>query len=148
MLSQVACPACGAGNRLDGRSNVAGGKCGACGASLMLAEPIDVDDAAFAAHLKNTRGPVVVDIWAPWCGPCRLMAPNFEGAAAQLAGKARFLKLNADKSDAANRLGVRGIPSLILFENGREVARQAGPISKEGMVAWVQANAAAPTTVS
>lgn len=148
MLSQVACPACGAGNRLDGRSNVAGGKCGACGASLKLAEPINVDDAAFAGHLKNTQGLVVVDIWAPWCGPCRLMEPYFKGAAAQLAGKARLLKLNADSSETAARLGVRSIPSLILFENGREAARQAGLMSKEGIVAWTQSNATAPTTAT
>lgn len=148
MLLQVACPACGAGNRLDGRRNVAGGKCGACGAPLKLAEPIDVDDDAIAGHLKNTRGPVVVDIWAPWCGPCRLMEPNFKGAAAQLAGKARLLKLNADSSETAARLGVRSIPSLILFENGREAARQAGLMSKEGIVAWTQANATAPTTAT
>lgn len=148
MLQQVVCPACGAGNRLKGGGDVASGKCGACGAPLSLAEPIDVDDAALAAHLKATRGPVVVDVWAPWCGPCQLMAPNFKSAAAQLAGKARFLKLNADDSETARRLGVRSIPSLILFQNGREAARQLGLMSKDGIVAWVQANAAAPATVS
>jgi len=145
MLSQVACPDCGAGNRLQGRTDVAGAKCGACGAPLRLAEPIDVDDAALAAHLKHTHGLLVVDIWAPWCGPCRLMEPNFKDAAARLAGDARFLKLNADTSEAAVRLGVRSIPSLILFHDGREVARKLGLMSKDGIVAWVQANATAPT---
>jgi len=144
MLSQVACPACGAGNRLKARADFAGGKCGACGAPLMLAEPVEVSDASLAWHLKNTRGPVIIDIWAPWCGPCRLMDPNLRAAAASLAGEARFLKLNADTSEAAARFGVRSVPTLMLFDGGREAARQSGLMSKDGIISWVRTNAALP----
>lgn len=136
MLSQVACPACGVGNRLDGRRELSNAKCGACGASLSLTEPLDVDDISLARHLKMTKGPVFVDIWAEWCGPCEMMAPNFKAAAKDLAGKARLLKLNADDSEAVSRLGVRGIPALIMFDGGSEAARHAGLMSRESFVAW------------
>lgn len=140
MLTQVACPRCGAGNRLAPRKDFSQGKCGACGAPLSLDEPIETDDKSFERHLAMTKGPVIVDVWAPWCGPCRMMAPNYAAAAADLAGEARLLKLNADENAAASRLGVRGIPALILFIDGREVARQAGLMSREGIAAWARAH--------
>ncbi len=144
MLTQVACPACGVGNRLGARKDLAAAKCGACGAPLRLVTPLDVDDALLAAHLKNTAGPVIIDVWAPWCGPCRLMEPNFKAAAAELAGRARLLKLNADTSEAAARLGVRSIPSLILFAGGREQARNLGLRTKDAIVGWARENSAHP----
>lgn len=146
MLSQAACPSCGAPNRIGKRGRaLSGARCGACAAPLRLAEPIDVDDAALDKHLRRTVGPVVLDVWAPWCGPCRMMAPNFEAAAADLAGEARLLKVNADNSKTAAQLNIRGIPTLVCFTGGREVARQAGLMSRDGILAWVRARAAAPT---
>lgn len=148
MLTQVACPACGAANRIVPGKDMAQGKCGACAAPLRLAEPIGTDDKSFDRHLSATKGPVIVDIWAPWCGPCRLMAPNFEAAARELAGKVRFLKLNADDSAAASRLGVRSIPTLILFDDGREVARQMGLMSSAGISTWARTHMRAPAAQS
>lgn len=138
MLTQVACPQCGAGNRLPSRKDFSQGKCGACGASLSLDAPVEADDRSFERHLTMTKGPVIVDVWAPWCGPCRMMAPNYAAAAGDLAGEVRLLKLNADENETASRLGVRSIPALIMFVDGREVARQAGLMSREGVAAWVR----------
>jgi thioredoxin 2 len=130
------CPKCSTGNRLgDGDPNAA--KCGRCGARLFTGAPVDVDDAAFAAQLKMSSMPVLVDVWAPWCGPCRAMAPTFATAAAEFEPRVRFLKLNADETRAPAQLGVRGIPALILFHEGREVARYAGLMTREQLDAWL-----------
>ncbi len=135
-MSQVACPACGVGNRV-GAGDPHAAKCGRCGEQLFTGAPIDVDDAAFAAHLKLSSAPVLVDVWAPWCGPCRMMAPTFAAAAQHFEPDVRFLKLNADQTRAPAQLGVRGIPALILFHNGREVARQAGLMTTDQLNAWL-----------
>ncbi len=137
----VACPACNRGNRLGaGDRNLA--KCGSCGERLFIKAPIDVDDAAFAAHLKFSSLPVLVDVWAQWCGPCRMMAPTFAAAAAKFEPNVRFLKLNADETRAPAELGVRGIPALILFHNGREVARQAGLMNGAQLETWLKSELA------
>ncbi|MBK8544789.1 MAG: thioredoxin [Caulobacteraceae bacterium] len=135
-MNQVACPACGVGNRV-GVGDPHAAKCGRCGEKLFTGAPIDVDDAAFAAHLKLSSAPVLVDVWAPWCGPCRMMAPTFAAAAQHFEPDVRFLKLNADQTRAPAQLGVRGIPALILFHNGREVARQAGLMTADQLNAWL-----------
>lgn len=145
-MTQVACPACNTGNRVGaGDPNAA--KCGRCGEKLFTGAPIDVDDAAFAAHLKLSSIPVLVDVWAQWCGPCRMMAPTFAAAAAQFGPKLRFLKLNADETHAPAQLGVRGIPALLLFHNGREAARHAGLMSGAQLDAWLS-NALAALPIS
>jgi thioredoxin 2 len=136
MTTLAACPACGTGNRLrDGDPHAA--KCGRCGAKLFTGAPIDVDDAALATHLKTSSMPVLVDVWAPWCGPCRMMAPHFAEAAKAFEPQVRFLKLNADQNQSPAKLGVRGIPALILFHDGREVARQAGLMTADQLGAWL-----------
>ena len=136
-MTQVACPACNTGNRVGaGDPNAA--KCGRCGEKLFTGAPIDVDDSAFAAHLKLSSIPVIVDVWAQWCGPCRMMAPTFAAAAEQFGSRVRFLKLNADQTSTPGQLGVRGIPALILFHNGREIARQAGLMIGAQLDAWLR----------
>ena len=135
-MMQAACPACGTGNRI-GDGDPLAAKCGRCGEKLFSGAPIDVDDAAFSAHLKLSSMPVLVDVWAQWCGPCRMMAPAFADAAQRFGPNVRFLKLNADQTRAPAQLGVRGIPALILFHNGREAARHAGLMSAAQLNAWL-----------
>lgn len=139
MLSLVACPSCGKGNRLKSASTLTAGKCGSCGASLQLASAIEVDDGQLARHLKMTDGgPVLLDVWAPWCGPCREMTPHFNAAAKALCGEARLLKLNADQSAMVERLNIRSIPTLLLFRSGAETARQTGAMNAAGIIAWLR----------
>ncbi|MEZ6023334.1 MAG: thioredoxin domain-containing protein [Hyphomonadaceae bacterium] len=137
-LAQVACPACGTGNRIAEGRDLAHAKCGQCGAALFSGAPIDVDDAAFAKHLAMTKGLIAVDIWAPWCGPCRMMAPNFAAAAERLTGEAVFLKMNADQCQTPARLGVRGIPALFLFKDGKMVDQKAGLMTADALTQWIQ----------
>ncbi len=144
VLSLVACPACGRGNRIAAGRDPLVAKCGHCGAQLISGAPISVDDEAFAKHLANTKGLIVLDVWAPWCGPCRMMAPHFAEAAQRFAGKAVFLKMNADQCEAPVRLGVRGIPALFLFEDGKKIAHQAGLMTADGLTQWIQSVRRAP----
>lgn len=137
-LTQVACPACGAGNRIAAGRDPLAAKCGRCGAQLITGAPLDVDDDGFAGQLTHTKGLIVLDVWAPWCGPCRVMAPHFADAANQLAGNAVFLKMNADQCQSPARLGVRGIPALFIFEDGKMIAQQAGLMTADGLMNWIQ----------
>jgi thioredoxin 2 len=140
MITQAACPACGAGNRIASGHPPDTAKCGKCHANLSLNAPVDVDDASFSRHLKMTHGPILLDVWAPWCGPCQSMAPQFAAAATRLAGQARLLKMNADQTQTPGRLNVTGIPALILFQDGKEIARQAGAIRADALCSWVASN--------
>lgn len=139
MITQAVCPACGAGNRIAGGHPPLAAKCGKCHANLSLGAPVDVDDAALARHLSMTQGPILLDVWAPWCGPCLSMAPQFAEAAGRLAGQARLLKINADQTQTPGRLRVSGIPALILFQDSKEIARQAGAMRADALCSWVTA---------
>lgn len=137
-LAQIACPACGTGNRIAPRHDILAAKCGQCGAPLFSGVPIEVDDAGFNAHLQRTKGLIALDVWAPWCGPCRVMAPHFAEAARRLNGKAVFLKMNADHCQTPARLGVRGIPALFLFDNGKTIVTQAGVMTADALTHWIE----------
>ena len=136
---KLTCATCGQTNRVPLARLSESPKCGVCGAVLVDGKVAELDAAT---HDKVTRGdglPVLVDYWAPWCGPCRMMAPDFAKAAATLAPSARLMKLNTeDHPQISARLGIRGIPLLILYRNGREVARLAGARPAADIVAFVR----------
>lgn len=138
LSNQAVCVACGSANRIPADKPAAAAKCGRCGASLELDAPAEVDDNRLKLVLEKSSGLVLLDVWATWCGPCTAMAPQFAAAAKTLAGYARFVKLNADHSQMVSKLGVSGIPALILFRDGRIIDRKAGLIKAEALVAWVR----------
>ena len=149
-MRHVLCPHCGGVNRLPDNRPAGVAKCGACHEKLFDGHPTAVDAAGFDKHLRVNDIPLLVDMWAPWCGPCRTMAPMFEKAAQTLEPNLRLLKLNVDDAqDVAARYGVSGIPTLLLFQNGRVIAQQAGAQSAEAIIRWVgsrmTASAPSPT---
>jgi len=123
----VVCPQCSAVNRIAPGRPADVAICGACKAKLFSGEPIALTEATFHKHLERNGVPVVVDFWAPWCGPCRAMAPVFERVARELEPRARFAKVNVDDEPAiASRYGIRGIPTLIVFDRGKVRRQHAG----------------------
>ncbi|MGD9880228.1 MAG: thioredoxin TrxC [Reyranella sp.] len=136
----VACPACNTLNRAPGDKLAAGsrGKCGQCGSPLFEGRPIALSQASFPSHAAKSDIPLLVDFWAPWCGPCKAMAPQFERAASRLEPAVRLAKVNTDEErDLAGQFGIRGIPTLILFRHGREIGRQSGAMDAAGIESWV-----------
>jgi thioredoxin 2 len=129
----IGCPACGATNRVP-RAKIGQGLqavCGQCKAALPVSKPVTVTDATFAAEVERSAVPVLVDLWAPWCGPCRIIAPVLDQLAVELAGRVRIAKLNVDENPAtASRFKVSSIPTLLLLKGGREVDRIVGAQSK------------------
>ncbi|RWL84374.1 MAG: thioredoxin TrxC [Mesorhizobium sp.] len=135
----VVCTKCGVVNRLPPNRNSAEAQCGKCGARLFSGVPQDIDAANFDRQIGRGSLPVLVDVWAPWCAPCKMMAPAYEAAAKTLEPHIRLVKLNSDKEQAiAARLGIRGIPTMILFHRQREMARVSGAMNAGQIVNWVR----------
>jgi len=138
----VVCPHCAAVNRVPARRAATAAQCGACKQPLFVAAPLDADRATFERQIERSSIPILVDVWAPWCGPCRTMAPAFAQAAHVLEPSMRLIKLNSqEEPDVAGRLGIQGIPTMLLFANGRKVARISGAMNAAAIVFWAQKHA-------
>ena len=136
---KLTCLECGQLNRVPDDRLGPAAKCGTCGARLLPEKAVEVDPAILAKAARIDDLPLVADFWAPWCGPCRMMAPEFSKAAGTLSGQARLVKLNTEDHQAAGaKYGIRGIPTMVAFAGGREVRRQSGAMSEAQIVAWVR----------
>jgi len=135
---KLTCLSCGQVNRVPEDRLTAGPKCGTCGAGLISGKAVEIDLATLQKAARNDELPLVVDFWAPWCGPCRMMAPEFSKAAGALSGQARLVKLNTEDNPQAGALyNIRGIPTMAAFAGGRERKRQSGAMPAAGIVDWV-----------
>ncbi len=141
MSSHIICPHCTATNRIPDNRLRDAPKCGQCKQPLFTGAPVELTDKTFQKHIAKNDIPVVVDFWASWCGPCKMMAPEFKKAAEQLEPNVRFAKLDTKNNQQTSaQFGIRSIPTMILYKNGKEVAQQAGAMSAIQISQWVQSH--------
>ena len=135
----ISCVHCGSTNRVPDERLHQDPICGRCGTAILAGQPVQLTDANFEAFTAKTELPVVIDFWAPWCGPCQAMAPQFERAAQQLKGRALLAKVNSDENPrSAARFAIRSIPTMVMLQRGNEVRRMSGALQAQQIVGWVQ----------
>ncbi len=135
---ELVCPQCGAVNRVPDQRLNQQPKCGKCGAEVLPAKPVELTGASFDKFVARNELPVLVDFWAPWCGPCKQFAPVFSQMAGQYLGRVRFAKVDTEaEQPLAARHGIRSIPTLALFKGGREVDRVSGALQGPQLQAWL-----------
>ncbi|MEE4253563.1 MAG: thioredoxin TrxC [Desulfuromusa sp.] len=134
----VVCPQCAAVNRIPEERLVAQPKCGKCGQPLFSGKPVELTQSSFQKHLQKNEIPLLVDFWAPWCGPCKMMGPAFAEAASLLEPRMRLAKVNTEVEQTLGaQLNIRSIPTMVLFLNGVEKSRQSGAMNSAGILQWV-----------
>ncbi len=142
----IVCPHCHKTNRVPVEKLHDLSHCGACGDVLFIGKPVELGFSELQHHVRKSEIPLLVDFWAPWCGPCRAMAPAFAAAAEQLEPEFRLVKVNTEEDQQAGMVyGIRSIPTMVLFHGGQEISRVSGAMSAQQIESWVRQNLVAGT---